>query len=51
MKSHKAEFEEELEQLEIDLQANTDTRLREIIEDVIEQTRKIIEIIRRVIPD
>ncbi len=49
--SRKVAFEEELEQLQIDLEANTDLKMQAVLEDEIGRTEKVLGIIRRLLPD
>jgi hypothetical protein len=44
------EFEEELEQLQVDLKANTDPKIEAVITQEIEQTEKVLGIIRQLLP-
>ncbi len=51
MMGRKQDFQEELEQLQIDLAANTDPKMQKILEREIEQTVKILGIIARFLPE
>lgn len=50
MMSRRIAFQEELEQLQIDLEANTDPKMQKILKTEIEQTEKILRIIARFLP-
>ena len=49
-KEEKAEFEKELEQLQIDLETNTDPNVKAVLQQELEQTEKVLGIIRRLMP-